>query len=190
MTTNILLSSEAFVKAETNISDNLAGKYVLPALREAQEIKLRGVLGDTLLARLKELVREKRIDDPEFEQYKTLIEVAQYYLAYSAVVEVATRVSYKISNFGVARTADENMQVASQDEIAKTQAFYQSKADAYCIHLQSYLLEHRTSFPELSENTCYKIKSNLRSAASCGIFLGGARGKSARRDECGGGGKR
>ena len=32
----ILLTSEAFVKSVTNVSDNLAGKYILPSIREAQ----------------------------------------------------------------------------------------------------------------------------------------------------------
>ena len=53
----ILLSSEAFVKSVTSASDNLSGKYILPSLREAQEIGLRGILGDDLLAKLKDLIK-------------------------------------------------------------------------------------------------------------------------------------
>lgn len=93
------------------------------------------------------------------------------------IVEVTNKVSYKIGNFGVTKTQDENLQVASQDEIAKMQYYYQSKADAYCLDLQNFLLEHRNDYPELTENSCNKIESNLHSAASCGIFLGGARGR-------------
>ncbi len=52
--TEILLSSEAFIKSVSSISDNVAGKYILPSLREAQEIGLRGILGDCLLDALKE----------------------------------------------------------------------------------------------------------------------------------------
>ena len=93
------------------------------------------------------------------------------------IVEVTNKVSYKIGNFGVTKTSDENLQVASQDEIAKMQYYYQSKADACCLDLQNFLLEHRKDYPELTENGCHKIESNLHSAASCGIFLGGARGR-------------
>ena len=53
--TEILLSSERFIKEVTSVSDNLAGKYLLPSLREAQEVALRGILGDCLLERLKEI---------------------------------------------------------------------------------------------------------------------------------------
>ena len=51
----ILLTSEAFVKSVTNVSDNLAGKYILPSIREAQEQGLKGILGDPLLAKVKDL---------------------------------------------------------------------------------------------------------------------------------------
>ena len=172
----ILLSSEAFVKSVTSVSDNLSGKYILPSLREAQEIGLRGILGDDLLDKLKTLRKDGTLDGV----YKTLVDRCQYYLAYMAIVEVTNKVSYKIANFGVAKSNDENLQVATQDEIAKMQYYYQSKADACCLDLQHFLLEHRSEYPELSECSCNKIESNLRSAASCGIFLGGARGKTGR----------
>ena len=173
----ILLSSEAFVKSVTSASDNLSGKYILPSLREAQEIGLRGILGDDLLAKLKDLCKNGTLETESGGVYKTLVDHCQYYLAYMTIVEVSNKVSYKIGNFCVTKTQNENLQVATQDEIAKMQYYYQSKADACCLDLQNFLLEHRKDYPELTENSCYKIESNLHSAASCGIFLGGARGR-------------
>ena len=173
----IILTSEKFVKSVTSVSDNIAGKYILPSLREAQEQGLKGILGDALLAKLKSLVANKEIDLESNVAYKILLDRCQYYLAYAAIVEVTNKVSYKIGNFGVAKSADENLQVASQDEIGKMQYYYQSKADAHCLDLQNFLLQNRSDYPELTENCCHNIKSNLHSAASCGIFLGGARGK-------------
>ena len=173
----ILLSSEAFVKSVTSASDNLSGKYILPALREAQEIGLRGILGDNLLAKLKTLVKEGTLETESGGVYKTLVDHCQYYLAYVTIVEVTNKVSYKIGNFGVTKTQDENFQVATQDEIGKAQYYYQSKADACCLDLQNFLLENRADYPELTDCACHKIESNLRSVATCGIFLGGARGK-------------
>lgn len=176
----ILLSSEAFVKSVTSASDNLSGKYILPALREAQEIGLRGILGDDLLAKLKDIVGTRSVEVVGNEKYKDLLDYCQYYLAYLTIVEVTTKTSFKIGNFGVTKSNDENLQVASGEEIANVQYYYQSKADAACLNLQNFLLNNRTSFPELSDCACHKIESNLYSAASCGIFLGGARGKNRR----------
>lgn len=177
----ILLSSEAFVKSVTSVSDNLSGKYILPSLREAQEIGLKSILGDALLAKLKALVKDKTIDTPENVHYKELIDRCQYYLAYVTIVEVTNKTSFKVGNFGVAKSTDENLQVATQDEIAKMQYYYQTKADACCYDLQNWLIEHRTDLPELNDNDCRRIQSNLYSAATCGIFLGGRRGKFKRK---------
>jgi hypothetical protein len=173
----ILLSSEKFIKEVTSVSDNLSGKYMLPSLREAQEIGLKGILGDKLLSKIKTLIKENTLETESDGVYKTLVDHCQYYLAYKTLVEVTNKVSYKIGNFGVTKTQDENLQVATQDEIGKMQYYYQSKADACCLDLQDFLLEHREDYPELTECCCHKIESNLRSAATCGIFLGGARGK-------------
>ena len=172
----ILLTSEAFVKSVTNVSDNLAGKYILPSIREAQEQGLKSILGDCLLSKVKHLFNT----DSLVGIYKELVEHCQYYLAYAAIVEVTNKVSFKIGNFGVAKSTDENLQVASYDEIVKMQYYYQTKVDAYCLELQQWLLQNRESIPELTECQCRRLSSNLHSAASCGIFLGGARGK--RRD--------
>jgi hypothetical protein len=173
----ILLSSEKFIKEVTSVSDNLSGKYMLPSLREAQEIGLKGILGDKLLSKIKTLIKENTLETESDGVYKTLVDHCQYYLAYKTLVEVTNKVSYKIGNFGVTKTQDENLQVATQDEIGKMQYYYQSKADACCLDLQDFLLEHRADYPELTECCCHKIESNLRSAATCGIFLGGARGR-------------
>ena len=173
----ILLSSEKFIKETMSVSDNLSGKYILPSLREAQEIGLKGILGDSLLAKLKGLIKSGDLETEADGVYKTLVDRCQYYLAYMTIVEVTNKVSFKVGNFGVTKTQDENLQVASQDEIAKMQYYYQSKADACCLDLQNFLLDHRSDYPELTDSCCHKIESNLHSAASCGIFLGGARGK-------------
>ena len=177
----ILLSSESFVKSVTSASDNLSGKYILPSLREAQEIGLRGILGDVLLDRIKAIIKAGTLDDESNAAYKALVDHCQYYLAYKTITNVVQIVSFKVGNFGVTRTNDENLQVASQDEVSKMQYYYESKADACCLDLQNFILEHRSDYPELSECHCNKIKSNLYSAATCGIFLGAARGKIIRR---------
>lgn len=169
----ILLTSEAFVKSVTNVSDNLAGKYILPSIREAQEQGLKGILGDCLLSKVKHLFNT----DSLVGIYKELVDHCQYYLAYAAIVEVTNKVSFKIGNFGVAKSTDENLQVASYDEIVKMQYYYQTKVDAYCLELQQWLLQNKGEIPELTECHCRRLSSNLQSAASCGVYLGGGRGK-------------
>lgn len=173
----ILLTSEKFVKDVSNISDNVAGKYLLPSMREAQEIGLRAIIGEALLTRLKEMVADGSISAPENDAYKDLLDRAQYFLAYQTIVEVCGKVSYKIGNFGVAKSNDENLQVATADEIARTEYYYQSKADFHMADLQRWILRNRAAFPELSECCCNMMRAHLRTMNASGVFLGGARGK-------------
>lgn len=176
----ILLSSETFIKSVTNISDNVSGKYILASLREAQEIGLKNILGDSLLEKLKSLVKGGEIDQQDSIKYKDLLNKCQYYLAYMTIVELVYKVSYKIGNAGVVKTTDDNLQVASLEEIVLQKEFYQGKADFHCMEVQNYILDNRSDFPEVDDNTCHKIHSTLYSAATCGLFLGGARGKRRR----------
>ena len=176
----ILLSSETFIKSVTNISDNIAGKYILSSLREAQEVSLKGILGIPMLEKLKELVKNGQIDSSENQMYKYLVGKCQYYLAYMTIVEMIFKVSYKIGNAGLVKATDENMTLASFDEIVAQKEYYQGKADFHCMEMQNYILENRSAYPEIDECSYRKIHANLHSAASCGVFLGGARGKRRR----------
>ena len=96
------------------------------------------------------------------------------------IVELIYKVSYKIGNAGVVKTTEENLQVATLDEIIAQKEYYQGKADFHCYELQNYILEEMVDFPEVTECTCRKIHANLHSAATCGFFLGGARGRRKR----------
>lgn len=171
-----LISSEVRVKADTSMSDNVAGKYLLPALRDAQEIWLRGILGDTLLDKIKTLIQARALSGTPYEE---LVARCQHALSMQAMVEIGHRLSYKYNNAGVTRTTDENLQAASEVEVARSSDYWQTKADSDRRQIQNYLLNNSAAFPELTQGECHRIHADLMSSASCGIFLGGARGKGA-----------
>ena len=188
----ILLTSEATVKELTAISDNVESKYLLPAIREAQEIYLREIIGDALMAKLKWCIENNAFrgafapadfnDAFETEtggnpQYKKLLGKIQYYLAYKAVAELIPKVSYKVANMGLVKTSDDNVQNATYNEIVLQRDYYVSRADYYCLLLQNFLLANRSDYPELTQQKANEIHATLKSAASCGIWLGGPRGK-------------
>lgn len=181
--TEILLTSERFVKDATSISDNLAGKFLLPSIREVQETRLRRTLGACLLDKVKSLVPvdpqtgTRPIDDPANAAYKELLQRCQYFLAYAAAAEVCVKTSLKVSNTGVHKTSDEHDAPAPFDEMAKTKDYYVFKSDAALADLQRWLLDNAGALPELDACACSRIRANLRSAASSGLWLGGARGK-------------
>lgn len=184
MITDTLLTSPDFVKSVTNISDNLNGKVMQAAIREAQEIDLKQIIGSCMLAKLKQLINGNLINDPEYSEYLDLLNEAQYFLSYTVVSKLCVITSYKIDNAGVVKTADENITNATEEEIFDMQNFYQRKADYFCSQLQNYILNHIGILPEITENQCNNIKSNLYSAANNSLWLGGRRGKGLSRRCC------
>lgn len=177
----ILLTSERFVKSVMIVSDNLDGKYLQAGIREAGDIYLETILGSSLLAALKAKVADGSIKDFGNEAYKQLLDMAQYFLAYTAVVQAMQMADYKVANAGVVKTPDQNVVTATDEERDRKVEFYQAKADAYAFRLQKHVLKNSDLFPELDACACEAIRSNLYSAATSGIFLGGPRGKVIRR---------
>ena len=171
--TDILLITEQSIKNLTNISDNMSGKLLLPAIRESQEINLREILGDALLDELK---RQVEIDDVR-ETYGRLLLQCQYYLAYQSCANICMITSVKIDNAGLQRVSDEKMEPLPVSEVNQIHDYYQQKADFYCERLQHFLLQNKDDYPQLNTRQCNAINSNLYSSASCGIFLGGPRSK-------------
>lgn len=187
----VLLTSETFVKDITTIDDNLAGKYLIPAITEAQDIYLRMVLGSPLLEACCKKVESCMIDTGSFNAdfnidfdrhgeghpYKQLIDNCQHFLAYRTAVDVLVKVSYKIANIGASRTSDDNVQPMTMEDINSLRDYYIGKADFYCELLQQFILRNKRHYPELDEGKCDEIRSHLHSSATCGLFLGGVRGK-------------
>lgn len=174
---NVLLTSSSFIKSITNISDNVSDKMILPCLRESQEIDLKEVIGENLLDKIKELVKENEINNEGNEAYKDLLEKCQYFLAYQTVSRLCVVLSVKIDAMGLSRNRDENLDYIEMSDVFQLEEFYQKKTDTYKKFLQNFLLDNRTAFPELNDCSCHKIKANLYATASSAIFLGSKRGK-------------
>lgn len=171
MTTPILLTSAAFVREATAISDAISDEYLLPSIREAQELRYKRAIGSRLLGYMK--TNRDTLDGA----YKTLLDMSQYYLAFQAVALLLPKVQYKVTNAGVVKTSDDNITPVTPSELAAADTFWQSKADAELHEIERWICHNRQLLPELDGGTFETIKSNLHTSASCGIFLGGARGK-------------
>lgn len=177
----ILLVSANFIKNVTNIDDNMPGKLIEPAIYEAQAEGLRTVLGDALVDRLEDLVRTDKIDQEGYEMYKALLTKCQYYLTYTAMANICMLTAVKVSPAGLEQVSDEHMEPLDMDDSFRLQSFYQKKADYLCHQLQNYVLNNKEAYPELRECDCRMMKSNLFSAATTGLWLGGVRNRKGYR---------
>lgn len=173
----VLLVSPTFIKNVSNISDNISGKLLEPAIFEAQNEGLRTVLGDSLVDRLEELVGNNTINNTEYAAYKDLMSKVQYYLAYTAIANLCMLTTVKIDNAGLEQVGDDHMDPLDITDSFRLSDYYQHKADYLCRQMQNFVLRHREAYPELKDCDCRSIKANLFSSATTGLWLGGVRGR-------------
>ena len=175
----VLLISEDTIKSVTNMSDNMQGDYLLPAIQLAQDIDLEETIGTPLLEKIQELVLNNTIINADNCAYKTLLDkYIQPFLCYATIAHITVPVAFKIANAGILRTEDEKMYNVSANEVDRVKYHYQHIADTYKYRLQRYLIANYNKYPELLKyKSIADLRANLYSAASCGIVLGGPRGK-------------
>ena len=171
------LTSENFIKSNSSINDNVDDKYMQSAMRESQEINLQSLLGTRLLRKLQQLVRTGAINESGNTIYRECVDQCQYFLLYHTVAKLVMVTGIHISNFGPNNPTDENMSNLYWSDLGKCEQYWVNKADHYALMLQKWLIENYNELPELTQNKVAQLRSNLYSAASCGLWLGGARGK-------------
>ena len=179
-TNDVLLISEDYIKSITNVSDNIAGDYLLPSIKLAQDIDLESTIGTQLLEKIQELIYNNDISNQDNSMYKLLLDnYIQPFLAYCTIKHIVPTVAYKLVNQGVVRTEDEKSYNVTSNEVDKTADYYSNLANTYKKRLQLFLIANYNEFPELINwKSIADIRANLYSAAGCNVNLGGPRGKS------------
>ena len=175
--TNILFISEDYVKSNSNLNDNMFGKNLLPAMREAQDVYLQQIIGTALYNKIVSLIDEEQIGEDENAIYKDLLDnQIRPYLLYQTLVQLLPVINAKLVNFGTSMSNDEHLVNLSQGDVVVLTGHYQNMADFYCRRLQEYILNNCEAL-KIDDCTCNTIKANLQNAATCGIWLGGVRGR-------------
>lgn len=170
---NILILSEDFVKTNTELSDNYWGKFLLPSIRDMQDIYLQQCLGTNLYNSVLNKIANNELDG----YYKELVEdYARWYLLHLVVMDALVVANTKVGNIGAVHSRDEQVTNLTDAEIDRLGKSHDIKANHYLKRMQEFLIENKSEFPELDSCTCEGMKANLKAAADCGIWLGGARG--------------
>lgn len=176
MNAEIFLTNEQMIRGMSLIDNNVESKYILSALREAQDVGLQEIMGKTLLDKLKDLI-QNGIDDPENAAYKELLDECQLYLVYKTVANLCLITNVKVSNGGLQQTSDENLTTLNLSDTFTYEQHLNDKANFYMKRLQEYLWENRKDLPELTVRKCNQLNATLHSSADCGVWLGGARSR-------------
>lgn len=167
------------MKVTLSVDDNLASGYIRPAIILAQDMYLEETIGTALMSKLESVVVDKMNNKKAIPTaYKTLLDRVQKMLAHYANAFIIDNVSGKVSNAGVLRTEDEKMTSVSAAELEKRKANELHYGDMYRGRVQRFLIANYNDYPELKAwKSLADLRHQLRSSASCGLWLGGVRGK-------------
>ena len=166
---NVLLISEDYIKSESNLDNNVSGKYLQSAIKLAQDVELQSTIGTKLLEALQkkcinwidphtpvhpieppEPLPSDSIDDSDNYRYKELLDYyVQPYLLYQVLSEITIPISFKLSNFGVMRTDDEKDLTSDISQVNLIKKYYRDKADFFKTRLQNWVITYYNDFPEL-----------------------------------------
>lgn len=182
---NILLISENYLKENSNLNNNVFGKFLLPAIRDAQEMSLMPIIGEALFNKICRLIETGDINAEPYIAYKDLLDnKIRPYLLYKTLVDVTPQLNVKMANIGTVLANDEHIVNLSQGEVDLLINKYQEKADFYCKRLQDWIKNNQEAFPELKSCPCL-VQPNLESHVnSVGLWLGGARAKKYPSKNC------
>lgn len=151
---NILLVSEDFIKSNSAINDNLFGKYLLPAIKDAQLMGLTKVVGECIYNTLIALVSDGSIKNPENSIYKQLLDdYIQDYLLYKVQANLVPVINIKMANIGSVIAKDEYVETLSQKDIDLVINYFNERSDFYAKRCQKFI---KNNSKELKgcENSC------------------------------------
>ena len=158
----ILLIGIPFLKQTTYINKNVNDQMLFTAVRIAQDVRLREVIGEKLLTTLCQMTESKVVTG----QYKYLIEnYIRNYLQWQTLAEVQIPLTNKIRIEGVIQTQGTEYQPITKSEMDYNRQYYDNLADQVRVEMVKWLDE--SGIVEW-ETTCMRDTNKF----TTNIFLG------------------
>jgi len=174
---NVLFISEKTIKADTLINDNVGAEYILPAIRTAQDMGVQNIIGTVLFNKLKSIIADGSITQPENEAYKVLLDdyIAPY-LEWKVMSDIQLPLAFKMRNSGITQTNNEHQSNSIMKDAQTLATYYDQKAIFYSHRLSDYLIANQNLYPEYTAwSNISDMKANPN-AYNTGIYLGSAVG--------------
>ena len=141
----VLFISEATLKADTFISENVDPKILVPTIKESQEIYMLPILGTALYEDLIFNVSGNTLS----AAYLTLLNdyIAPCLVKY-CLYECVLPMSYKFQNKNIGIKSSENSQQANLTDLRYLLDTYKSRAEWYAERVSRFLLANQTTYPK------------------------------------------
>lgn len=167
----VLLISEATLKKNSVINNNVDGMYILPAIEYAQDAGLQPLLGTKLYNKLMDLVADGSIQTET--DYKVLLdEYITPYLLNKVTADIQIPLTYKLRNQGVVQQTDANVYQPSMKDLQFVIQNYENKANFYGSRLSDYLHANHSKYPEFCKVDSIADMPSNSGAYNTGIYLG------------------
>lgn len=167
---DVYLISPSAVKAITSVNLNVTDDILSYAIRNAQDMRLKFIIGDELLEALQNQAQQKITIGKEVEEpYRQILyDYVVPFLASQTVVEVCIPMTFKIRNIGVVKNNDINAESQSLDEVLRIKSYYEGVACDAANRLSDYLKDNAANIKEISRKKCGENKHY----AAIGLYLG------------------
>lgn len=167
---NVLFINATFIKEYTFVDTNVDEKYLLVAIKEAQEIHVREYVGTALYNELITQINAGTVTTLNTTLLDTYI---QPMLKYWTIYEAAEFLNFKITNKNISTNNSDNATSVDTNGLNRVIDAIATKAKYYTKLMVKYLLQNNNSYPlYFNPGTSIDTIFPRTTAFDCGIFLG------------------
>lgn len=136
--------TEEYLKENTPIDDNMDAKLIKTAMREAQDIYVRDLIGSGIYDELCTQINTSTVTADNSILLKQYIQPCmKYYILY----ESAQTMSFQLVNKGIVTRTSEWQSPADINSITALMAKWRDKGEYYAKRLQDFLCENHATYP-------------------------------------------
>lgn len=145
MSNFVYFISVSYLKDNTPINENVDDKLIKSAIKEAQEIYIRDIIGSGIYNEL----QTQAFNGTLTNNNQTLLDsyIAPC-LKYYTLTESMLPMTFKLMNKSVASRTSDNALSISMDEMVAIENRYRDKAEYYGNRMRDYLLQNNTLYPK------------------------------------------
>jgi hypothetical protein len=169
----VMFLSEATLKQESILQDNVDMKVVTPTIYDVQNYFILPILGTSLYKDISSEIEDGTVS----QKYKDLLDLyIQPTMIWYCRMELPLNINYKYFNKAVGVQNADNMNPASMDEIQMLMDRAKNKAEWYAERLTKFLLANQTTYPLYLTQTNVDIDTIFanRTNYTSGMVIGGS----------------
>lgn len=144
MSNFVYFISTSYLKNDSVINENVDDKLLKSAIKEAQEIYIRDIIGSGLYDELQTQAFAGTLTANNTTLLDSYIAPC---LKYYTITESMLPMTFKMMNKSVAAREAENARAVSIDELTMIEKRFRDKAEYYANRLRDYLRENTNTYP-------------------------------------------